>query len=201
MPRTTKSVGSPGESASLVGLGVRLLAGQDEGVAPGVTAAVIAVLAILAGKFAAVSQVVSKVTTSLPPVKAKDMIVDVADDICRQREAKRIPIDWPPGMSLEKASNREDYPKDVWQEASQTWDKLGLAEQERRIEERKKFLAGLKGNLRGWAFKDSFSGFDILWFILATATAFKLGSGLVKGLVCDLWLLFVGLGAAGGSAR
>src|SRR5262245_9387722 len=44
---------------ALVGVGVRLAAGEEYGPKPGVTAAVIAILALIAGKFAAVYLIVS----------------------------------------------------------------------------------------------------------------------------------------------
>ncbi len=170
---------------ALVGFGVRLMARDDQGYAPGITAAAIAVLSIIAGKFVAAMLLVSSLGIVKVTVKVSDqnMIASFADEICDDRIAKGKKIVWPPGKNREKAHLQADYPADIWQEATKKWQKLGPDEQERRKAERNKDFeelgAEFTGRLRRGVFMSSFSGFDILWFLLATITAFKLGSGLV----------------------
>lgn len=143
-------------------------------------------LAIVLGKFAAVYFIVSglKLEDGPPTISHGDMIAGTADQICRDRTAKGRHLAWPAGMSLDKATREQDYPRDVWEEARVRWTKLGAQEQQRQIDERKKQMAaGMKevaAMLRREGFKSSFSPFDLLWFFLATATAFKIGSGMAS---------------------
>jgi hypothetical protein len=166
----------------LVGLAVRYAAQESEGPKFGVLAAGVAILAIVAGKFLAVSLLVSSINIGDNiQVTDQDMIVQQADEICKDRQAKGKRVNFPAGMALEKAHKREDYPTDVWQEATKKWNALGPAEQQRLIAEEKKeieqFAGELKGELRNIGFRESFSPFDILWFLLATITAYRLGAG------------------------
>lgn len=165
----------------LVGLAVRLAAQESDGPKFGFLAAGVAILAIVAGKFLAISMMVSDMNFDGIQVTDQDIIVEFADDICKDRQAKGKRVNFPAGMTLEKANKREDYPTDVWQEATKKWNALGPAEQQRRIAEEKKEIeqiAGeLKGELRKAGFRESFTPIDILWFVLATITAYRLGAG------------------------
>jgi hypothetical protein len=114
-------------------------------------------------------------------VTDQDMLVETADEICKARAAQGKRLNWPPGMTLEKATKPEEYPRDVWAEATRQWNGLSADERARRIDDRKKdmneFKNALVGAVKQSAFKDSFSPFDILWFLLAVLTSFRLGSG------------------------
>jgi hypothetical protein len=170
----------------LVGLGVRLTAGEEDGPAPGVTAAIIAILAIVAGKYLAIHLLIAKETSNLGNSKAsaQDMIASEASDICMERMSKNQRINWPRGVTLETATEQKDFPPDVWNEATARWQQLGPDEQKKRIQEHEKeykaVVDTLTGQIRKVAFKESFGLFDILWFVLATVTAFKVGSGLAS---------------------
>lgn len=168
---------------ALVGLGVRLAAGETVGPKPGLTAAVIAILTVYAAKFLTVYLIVSNLSTNVK-IDVESMTSDLADQICRERAAKGLRINWIPGMTLETATKQQDYPPDVWKEATARWTKLGLAEQQQRMATRKKemeaAMGALRGEIRSEAFKRSFGPLDLLWFFLATGTAFKLGSGLAS---------------------
>lgn len=166
----------------LVGLAVRLAAQENDGPKYGFLAAGVAILAIVAGKFIAVLVIVPSISLAETfPVTEQTMIVQMADEICLDRQAKGKRVNFPPGMTVDKATKREDYPTDVWQEATKKWNALGAAEQQRLIAEKKKELDRLSGELAGdlrkAGFRDSFSPFDILWFLLATITAYRLGAG------------------------
>jgi hypothetical protein len=166
----------------VVGLGVRIAAGEEDGYGPGLTAVVIAVLAVLAGKYAAVSLAVDKVL-NLPvmTVTTDDMIVREAEQIVATRTEKGEKVQWPPNMTAADATELSHYPPDIAAEARQSWQKLEPDEQKRRTDEAQErlnqFQEKFGGALREAGFRESFSGFDILWFLLATMTAFRLGSG------------------------
>ena len=166
----------------LVGLAVRLAAQENEGPKYGAHAVGVAILAIVAGKFFAVSLIVSDIQVeAMLEVNEQDMIVRQADEICKERQAKGKRLNFPLGMTLEKANKREDYPADVWQEATKKWTALGPTEQQRLLtqekQESEEVAAKVKGAMREAGFRESFGPFDILWFLLATITAYRLGAG------------------------
>lgn len=170
----------------VVGVCVRVSAGEsEEGFAPGLTAAAVAILSVLAGKFAAYSMLVASIGgLDLPlEITPEDMIVRQADEIVKERQSRGQTVAFANGKNLETASTQADYPTDIWQQASQKWQTLGPAEQEKQMaaerEEMKQVATLLGDGLRNLAppFSETFSLFDALWFFLAAATAFKLGHG------------------------
>jgi hypothetical protein len=166
----------------LVGLGVRVGSGGEDGNAFGLIAAAIALGSVLAGKLFAVYLFVASIPAFDVQLSPQSMIVGYALDICEERAAKGKPVRFAPGMSVDKANNPQDFPKDVWQEASKRWEKLGPAAQQDEIKKRQALIQQLgdnfKGELRAQGFRDSFSPFDLLWGFLAIGTAYKLASGL-----------------------
>jgi hypothetical protein len=168
----------------VVGACVRVAAGeQHEGFLPGLTAAVIAILSVVAGKYAAVSYAVSAVNLDQVAVTFTDeeLIVGLADEIIEAREAKGQKVQLPGGKSIEDAKAQADYPPAIWREASQKWQSLGPAGQKQRRESEearvRELVGALSGQLHQSAFASSFSPFDALWFILAALSAYKLGHG------------------------
>lgn len=168
----------------VVGFCVRAVAGEnEEGFAPGLTAAVIAIGAVLLGKYAAVSLLVANMGTGNFEVQfeAKDMIVQFADDIVREREAKGQKVVFPSGKTLDTATDEPDYPPDIWRQASAKWQATPAGEQAKQLaaksEETRQLMAAVPGALRQAGFMASFGIFDALWFFLAAATAYKLGHG------------------------
>jgi hypothetical protein len=167
----------------LVGLAVRMGAGEEvEGTAPGVTAAVIAVLAILVRKYAAASMLVDKHMPDFGGIDPAGVISGFADEIVEECTTAGKPINWPPGKNVETAKVAGDYPADIWQEANTKWNDLGPAGQQKLRDERaaamKKIMGALKGNIVWEAFKASFGPVDIIFFLLALATSYKLGAAL-----------------------
>lgn len=156
---------------------------NEDGFAPGVTAAVLAIGSVLLGKFAAAHFLAASLAVSLtlPPAVPDDMISGFADDLIKDRIAKGQPVNFPPGQTLESASDKADYPPDIWQAAAQQWSTLDPSEQQKRLatrnEELKNISQMLGGAMRESAFTNSFGLFDILWFLLAAGTAYRLGSG------------------------
>lgn len=164
------------------GLGVRKAAGAAEGWLPGAVAVVIAALSIAAGKYAAISLAIGDLAFDGHATIAPDeMIASLAARICADRLAAGQQVRWPEGVTEDDTEEREDFPPDVWQEASKKWEALGAAEQQRQIAERhaefQRVTETLLAEFRKEAFLGSFGGFDILWFLLAAGSAFKLGSG------------------------
>ena len=109
------------------------------------------------------------------------MIVGIADEVVGEYQAAGQPVNWPPGMTIDEATSKADYPVDVWLIAEKRWNELDAQEQQRQITERKEaieqFMGAFGDGIRESAFQDSFGPFDLLWFGLAAFTAFRLGSG------------------------
>lgn len=171
----------------LVGVCVRFAAGEDnEGVLPGVGAATIAIGSVLLGKFLAIHFLVSSLVSSnaMPPIAPNDMIVKLADEIVRAREAKGQKVVFPKGMHVDLAESEADYPRDIWQQAAKKWAAMPPPEQQATMKaeeaHRAEFLAVMQSKVRQDGFMASFGVFDLLWFFLAAATAFRLGSGAVS---------------------
>jgi hypothetical protein len=182
----------------LVGVGVRIVGSQDvayfdktqrrmvrsrvaaEGPLAGMVAAVLAVVSVLAGKYALVHLFLSAPAASLEGYLEDDaMISSMADQVVVEYEAQGRAVSWPAGVSPAEAYEREDYPPDVWADAENRWN--ALPEEEKA--ELKKAQAELIGaaldsvdGARSAVFLSSFGLFDLLWFGLAAATAFKLGA-------------------------
>lgn len=163
----------------LAGLGVRAGAKDDVGVAPGLVAVVAAVLGILLGKFVVVTLIVQGMGAGGPVEDTQFLVVrDMADEIAYEWEEQGRPLNWPPGMSVDVAYEREDYPADLWAEAELRWTSLPPEQQQDLIRQYQENLAMIPGALIGFVFVASlFSPWNLLWFGLASVTAFRVGSG------------------------
>ncbi len=168
----------------VVGLAVRVAAGNESGVGPGAVAAVGAVAALLAGKYAAIHFLVEKELAEMPTMSmsAEDMMVSIADEVVEEMETAGKTLNWPAGQTVETAEQADQYPAEVWTEATTRWAAIPAEEQQKQIAERTALMQQLAGAFQGMAtnegFKASFSPIDFLFFGLAIFTAFKLGSGV-----------------------
>lgn len=171
----------------LVGLAVRLAAGDEtQGFVPGVLAAAIAVAAIAGGKFATVHFLIEREAASAlgNAISDNDATVSIADEVVAEYTEKGQAINWPPGQNALTADESGDYPPDIWAEATKRYQAIPAAEREEQkksiAQARAAFIGVMKSEIRSQAFAESFSAIDILFFLLAIVTAFKLGSGLAS---------------------
>jgi hypothetical protein len=170
-----------------VGLGVRMAAGDDDGPGPGVVAALIAIAALLGGKYATTQLFVNQFMKDMPAVQvtAQDVQLQDAAEIADAWTTEKKTLKWPQEQSLETAEAPEHFPPEVWKEVQKRWDELPPDQQTKRIatmeEGQKAMHAMLRGAMVEGAFKASFSPIDILFFVIAIASAFKLGSGAASG--------------------
>jgi len=169
----------------LAGLGVRMVVDDDQvGTLSGVTAILASLGVILVSKYLVVSLLVNNLMAEIDlnamPSQV-DMIVDIADDVVDEWEDEGKQINWPAGMTMEDATSQVDYPPDVWAEATKRWNAIPADQQQENIEQnaavRRQMAELLAGNVKDEAFKDSFNGFDLLWFGLAAFTAFRIAGG------------------------
>jgi hypothetical protein len=81
----------------------------------------------------------------------------------------------------EEAQTKAEYPKPVWAEAKKRWTALSADEQDTARNDqaayRKQMTEFVRASIKGEAFKESFGPFDILWAVLALASAFGIGRG------------------------
>ena len=170
----------------LAGVGVRSVAEEDDvGPAPGIVAALLAIAAILLGKFAVVHFLVAGVVANLDLdefIEPNQFIVAIADGIVDERKERGEPIEWPDGVEPQAPTEQDQFPPDIWEEATAEWDALGPdTQQELKDQQVQVMREGIADDVKGArnkAFKESFGGYDILWLLLALATAFKIGSGI-----------------------
>ena len=172
----------------LVGISVRVAAGEVDGPAPGVVAGATAVIAVLIAKFLVVSFLVSNAMHEMPDfteITPDQMIARCATDVAIEYEASGKKLDWPPESDSPDVPLQQSYPPDVWAEAQKRWQKLTPQQQQAQMEQAKADFENIIGqfetDVRNETFTSSFSPLDLLWFGLAAVTAFKIGSGLTNG--------------------
>jgi predicted Zn finger-like uncharacterized protein len=176
----------------VVGLGVRIGAGENYGIAPGGTAAGIAIATILIAKLFVANSQVEHMKVLLSDVKGQEQIVmhSLAMDVVGEYEAQGKQLVWPrrgygkykETMSAETAEEPEDFPPEVWTEAETRWAAIPEDQKKATLE-----IASIGGNamleVAGFSavveiWKDNLKRpVNILFFILAAVSAFKLGYG------------------------
>ncbi|MDZ7617359.1 MAG: hypothetical protein U1E05_10155 [Patescibacteria group bacterium] len=172
----------------LAGVGVRAGAQQDEGFGPGAMALVLAVAAILVGKYMVVSMHAADFMDEFLTISLTDddMIALRADAIAQKITDEGGRVNWPSEELLTEDSPREkQFPPAIWAKGKAEWESLSAdaraAEMEAQTESMKSEIDQHAGAVRDMVaregFKASFSAIDLLWFFLAAITAFKLGSG------------------------
>lgn len=168
----------------LVGMGTAMFAGNSVSPLTGAAAALIALGSIAGGKFAAVHIVADKVKTDVHAkivIGEEHALTGIADQLAEEAEKAGKKVDWPKGMNREEASEEKDFPPAMWADAKARWTAMSPADQDSY----KKALAEhvhasvdqAIGQAESEAFMSSFTYFDLLWALLAVASAFKLGSG------------------------
>ena len=153
----------------------------------GLIAVVIAVAAILGGKLASVEIAIAREVKSANAEVKQGMDADdeymkawLAWGIVASYEAKGMKIEWPEGVDPEEASEKKDYPGMIWGMAESAWASMsdeGKANLRREVET--EVTANIKAyaaSIRGEGFIESFSGFDVIFILLAVMTAFKVAS-------------------------
>jgi hypothetical protein len=173
----------------LAGFGMGFGARDDTGTHTGVVAVVIALGAILVGKYGAVHLAIEKAAEEVQKsgivstaATMDDAQIYVAHLLVEEYQAAGKPINWPNGAAPEKFTSYADFPKDVWADMEARWLTLTSTQQEGyRVAAEQRFKAKfetIKGTIEQEGFLASFSFFDILWAFLAIGAAYKLGAGI-----------------------
>ena len=166
----------------LVGAGVRLGSQEWDGVIPGSLAVILSVLSVVGGKYAAASLIVSKIGAGhVINVTADDLQESICYELVEERAKNGPLLKWAPGKNAESAETLADFPADIQDAAKKRWAGYSPAEQQQKIAERKEQIESVRKMMQGVmhnvAFQSSFGVMDILFFLLAAYTAFRLGSG------------------------
>jgi phosphate/sulfate permease len=168
------------------GIGMAVGAKDDTDVTTGVLAAVFAVVSILTAKYATVRIVMDKMVEqaiTTHTMTDEDVQVYIADQIVDERTASGRTIAWPDGIgSKEEALELAHYPKDIADDASGRWKGMSPEDQQaykasvraHQEHEMRNFASGVGATE---IYSEMFGIFDILWMILAIASAWKIGSG------------------------
>lgn len=174
-----------------VGFAVAIAANAKGGAnqATGALAAAIAILAIVGGKFAAVSLVVDKAIKehmNIENLSLSDeaLMQGFASEVCEQRSAAGKPLQWPNGKDEQSAESLADFPAEAQRLAKSRWNSMSPEDQAaHRAAEEKSLRDGmtmvvstLRSEARSEGFADSFGVIDIVFFLLAIVTAFKVGA-------------------------
>lgn len=160
----------------LAGIGVRVAMYDSSCNMSGVIALLCAVVGLVGGKYAGVSLDVNEYigeNFSETDMRHHARVL-LADEIVDTWVAEGRAINWPPGMTQEDAWERSDYPADVWQEMSETWDAMSETDREGRIDGAEFTIESFTSSLKTDVFWDSFSLFDGIWFLLALGSAWKI---------------------------
>jgi hypothetical protein len=166
----------------LAGLGVAMMAKGATDQMTGVIAAVCAVGGVLLGKYVAVYFLVAQAMPADQFVlNDKGMVTQLAWTIAAEREAAGKPIVPGGNKKVEQVDDAAELSADIHDEAHKRWNALPADERQRQMVEQQAamnvLLNGVADQARNAGFRESFGMFDLLWFGLAVATAFRIGSG------------------------
>jgi hypothetical protein len=172
----------------MVGLGC-VWGGKGSSNLLGLTAVVITLLSILAGKYAAVELSIRNeigseeevLQNALAALQDDEVVVSyLADEIIEEQEARGETIKWPSGVNPEETSHQQDYPPAIWSKAASRWKEMPPEEQEEYREQLadqvRANVQAFMGNISSYGFLYSFGLMDLLFFGLAVTTAFKIAA-------------------------
>lgn len=167
-------------------VGAAVAWGSEGSPVTGGLAVVIAILAIVTGKYITVEIVLAKEMGTANEEIARQMETEeyliswLADGMVYNLTEAGQTINWPAGVNPDEASAKEDYPPALWAAAEQTWSSTS---EEERAEFKTEVQAQVDANVQAFAssikkdgFLASFGAFDVIFFVLAIATAYKVGS-------------------------
>jgi hypothetical protein len=170
---------------ALVGGGMAKGAQGYTGALTGLIAAVIAVGAVLGGRYMAISAIVDDIgktaTKQMAKISEDDAQVELARTVVHEQEEKGKVLKWPDGMSEEEAETQADFPKEVWAEMDKRWAAMSPDQREDYLnqlrKERKELVANVMGVVKDQGFMASFDVIDIVFLLLAVGAGFSIGSG------------------------
>jgi hypothetical protein len=182
------------------GTGAAMGSRGEGGAHAGAIAAVLAVAAILLAKYAVVHLLVSDSLKGvqkaidehpIPGVEDNEYWTShIADQLVVEKAKRGEHITWPAGVDPEEAERESDYPKQLWADAKARWTALTPQAKSDYRDNRAAFMAqqlkstmsALQSEAASEGYIKSFDLFDLVFGLLAIATAFKVGSGEMPGM-------------------
>jgi phosphate/sulfate permease len=170
----------------LVGVAVAVGSKGETNSVSGGVAAIIALGAILGGKYftamAFASDYAPKLTMTTTDESAQETF---AFRLAKEAESAGRKLTWPQGKDAESAEGLNDYPKDIVKQAQEKWAAMPAAEQASfkadQDRDARVLMSTVKSAMTMTAFKSSFTVFSIIFCVLALITAFKVGGGIAGG--------------------
>ncbi len=168
---------------AMVGGAVFATAGDQAGMMTGVGAAVIAIAGVVGGKYVSIRMELNQIGSDEGWAEVSDefIISYIADEVALRRTEAGEELEWPGEGAGDEAFEEADYPTDVWAEALQQWTDADQAwrDQYRTYVEyqTKEHLAAFKNEVSELALIEGIGIFDIIFFLLAIVSAWKIGSG------------------------
>lgn len=180
-------------NSGIIAWGVGALAGfgalkltTEAGNTAGAAAVLAAVLGVAGGKFATASIAVHHFTSTIAQISPSTYTDDDLAMILAEKELDRIEsigrthtLQWPKGKDRESAESIEDYPLVVANAARKDLKSKSPAELDAMrasIVAELNTLIAAQSDVTWAAFWDMFTIFDVLWFVLAAVTAWKIGA-------------------------
>lgn len=175
----------------LTGIGVAAGARGSVGPITGLVAAVISLAAVCGGRYAAISMLVDdfagKITQNMH--YTVDMAIgETATTVVNEWKAAGKKLNWPEGMDPEDAalaSEESEFPTEVWAEATKRWSARSDADRTRFIaakdSELRSDVSARLSSIKERGFVESIGLFDILFMLLAVASAYGVASGASAG--------------------
>ncbi|HEX8875650.1 MAG TPA: hypothetical protein VF777_02815 [Phycisphaerales bacterium] len=173
---------------ALVGALTGAFARDEASPMTGAAAALIALVSIAVGKFAVIHIYATKASEKIHSayrVTDEIAVQAIADQVVEEWEKNSKPVNWPEGMSKDEAAEEKDYPKEIWSDAQGRWTAMSASQQQtykqdleaHHHEKMDEVIAAMEAE----AFKKSFDLLDIIFALLAIASAYKLGTGDLGG--------------------
>jgi hypothetical protein len=168
----------------LAGFGAAIGSRGHTGLLTGGIAVVVAILAILAGKYITIDMTVNDLTRQVAremEVTQDNAIAVIARGIAAEHENAGRTVNWPQDINPEYAFEEDEFPAEIWKDAKSRWSRLPESSRETYRDaahrDQQKFLAEIAVYAKGEGFLHMFSLFDILFFGLAIVSAAGIGSG------------------------
>jgi hypothetical protein len=170
---------------ALVGGGMAKGAQGYTGALTGLVAAIIAVGAVMGGRYMAISAVVDdfgkQANKQVARITEDDARVELARSIAHEQEDAGRRLKWPEGMDEDQAGSPQDFPQEVWAQTERRWTAMTPDERadylDRIRAEQRELVTSIVGAAKNRGFVASFEPIDILFLLLAVGAGFSIGSG------------------------
>lgn len=166
----------------LAGLGMYFGAGSSRTRLTGVAAAAIALVAVLGGKFIAVSLYIDHMIAKEGAAVIDDEVAQqhMRSEIYDQMVVEQVDLTWPDGMDAGDAMEEGYFPVEVTAAAARRWNAMDEVDREQFKTNLQAAtdadLRHAQGVLTGLAFIFSFGLLDLLFVGLAVSSAYKFGA-------------------------